>query len=68
MNRSLTTTSGQAHAQRYLRPLLERIEAGDMDPSFVVSHHLTLDGRRGRPRWFKHKQDKCTKILLTPWH
>jgi len=43
MNRSLTIKSGQAHVQRYMRPLLEGIERGEIDPSFVVSDLLPLD-------------------------
>ena len=38
MNKALTVKTGQTHVQRYLDPLLERIEAGDVDPSFVVTH------------------------------
>jgi threonine dehydrogenase-like Zn-dependent dehydrogenase len=37
MNRSLTTKSGQAHVRRYMRPLLERIQKGEIDPSFVIT-------------------------------
>jgi hypothetical protein len=43
MNRSLTIHSGQTPVHRYLRPLLERIERGDIDPTFVVTHRLGLD-------------------------
>ena len=43
MNRSLTIKTGQCHVHRYLRPLLERIENGDIDPSFVVTHRMSLD-------------------------
>jgi threonine dehydrogenase-like Zn-dependent dehydrogenase len=42
MNRSLTLKAGQAHVQRYLRPLLERIEKGEIDPSFVITHRMKL--------------------------
>jgi threonine dehydrogenase-like Zn-dependent dehydrogenase len=66
MNRSLTIKTGQAHVQRYLRPLLERIERGDIDPSFVISHHLPLEDAPRGYEMFKHKQDNCTKIVLTP--
>ena len=43
MNRSLTIKTGQCHVQRYMRPLLERIQRGDIDPSFVITHRLPLD-------------------------
>ena len=66
MNRSLTIKTGQAHVHRYLRPLLQRIENGDIDPSFVVSHHLPLDDAPNGYEMFKHKQDNCTKVVLKP--
>jgi threonine dehydrogenase-like Zn-dependent dehydrogenase len=66
MNRGLTIRTGQAHVHRYLRPLLERIRNGDIDPSFIVSHHLPLaDAPRGY-ELFKHKLDNCTKVVLRP--
>src|SRR6185312_15170400 len=43
MNRSLTIKTGQTHVQRYMRPLLERIQKGEIDPSFIVTHHLRLE-------------------------
>lgn len=64
MNRSLTLRTGQCHVQRYLRPLLERIERGDIDPSFVVSHHLDLDEAPRGYDMFLHKQDNAMKIVL----
>jgi threonine dehydrogenase-like Zn-dependent dehydrogenase len=66
MNRSLTIKTGQAHVHRYLRPLLQRIENGEIDPSFVVSHHLPLDDAPKGYEMFKHKQDNCTKVVLKP--
>jgi threonine dehydrogenase-like Zn-dependent dehydrogenase len=66
MNRSLTIKPGQCHAHRYLRPLLQRIEQGQIDPTFVISHHLPLEQAHEGYEMFKHKQDNCTKIVLTP--
>src|SRR5829696_5830456 len=68
MNRSLTIKTGQTHVHRYLRPLLERIQNGDIDPSFVVSHHLPLEDAPQGYEMFKHKQDNCTKVVLKPHH
>ena len=51
---------------RDLRPLLERFENGDIDPSFVVSHKLPLDEAPRGYDMFKHKQDDCTKVVLKP--
>jgi len=66
MNRSLTIRSGQCHVQRYLRPLLDRIRHGDIDPSFVVTHRMSLsDAPRGY-EIFKHRREECVKVVLTP--
>jgi threonine dehydrogenase-like Zn-dependent dehydrogenase len=64
MNRSLTIRSGQCHVQRYLRPLLERIQAGEIDPSFVVTHHLPLEDAAKGYEMFLTKQDDCEKVVL----
>jgi threonine dehydrogenase-like Zn-dependent dehydrogenase len=66
MNRSLTIRSGQCHVQRYMRPLLERIQAGELDPSFVITHRLPLDEAPRGYELFKHKQDDCVKVVLQP--
>jgi threonine dehydrogenase-like Zn-dependent dehydrogenase len=66
MNRSLTIKSGQCHVHRYMRPLLHRIEAGEIDPSFVVTHRLALDEVPDGYETFKHKRDECVKVVLKP--
>jgi threonine dehydrogenase-like Zn-dependent dehydrogenase len=66
MNRSLTIKTGQCHVQRYMRPLLERIENGDIDPSFVVTHHMELGQAPEGYETFKHKEDECVKVVLKP--
>jgi threonine dehydrogenase-like Zn-dependent dehydrogenase len=66
MNRGLTIKTGQTHVHRYLRPLLQRIENGEIDPSFVVSHHLPLEDAPKGYEIFKHKHDNCTKVVLKP--
>jgi threonine dehydrogenase-like Zn-dependent dehydrogenase len=66
MNRSITIKSGQTHVQRYLRPLLERIEKGEVDPSFVVTHHLPLEEAAKGYEMFCNKEDECIKVVLTP--
>ena len=65
MNRSLTLRTGQCHVQRYTRPLLDRIERGEIDPSFVISHRLPLEDAPRGYEMFKQKQDECTKVVLT---
>jgi threonine dehydrogenase-like Zn-dependent dehydrogenase len=66
MNRGLTVRTGQCHVQRYLRPLLERIENGEIDPSFVVTHTMSLDDAPKGYETFKNKQDDCVKVVLKP--
>src|SRR3982751_152062 len=66
MNRSLTMKTGQAHVQRYMRPLLEMIENGDIDPTFVVTHRMSLDDAPRAYDMFKNKQDNCIKVVLKP--
>jgi threonine dehydrogenase-like Zn-dependent dehydrogenase len=66
MNRSLTMRTGQCHVHRYMKPLLERIQKGDIDPSFVVSHRMKLDEAPQGFSMFLNKEDHCTKIVLTP--
>ncbi|PYC67917.1 glutathione-dependent formaldehyde dehydrogenase [Micromonospora arborensis] len=65
MNRSLIMRTGQCHVQRYTRPLLERIQRGEIDPSFVVSHRMPLRDAPKGYKIFQKKQDDCTKVLLT---
>jgi threonine dehydrogenase-like Zn-dependent dehydrogenase len=66
MNRSLTIKTGQCHVQRYLQPLLARIQAGEIDPSYVVTHRLSLSEAPEGYDMFKKKQDDCMKVVLTP--
>jgi threonine dehydrogenase-like Zn-dependent dehydrogenase len=66
MNRSITLRGAQCHVQRYLRPLLDRIRAGDIDPSFVISHRMSLADAPQGYEMFKHKEDECLKVVLTP--
>jgi threonine dehydrogenase-like Zn-dependent dehydrogenase len=66
MNRSLTLRTGQCHVQRYMRPLLERIERGEIDPTRIITHRLPLSEAPHGYDVFKHKQDQCEKVVLTP--
>jgi threonine dehydrogenase-like Zn-dependent dehydrogenase len=66
VNRSLTVRSGQTHVQRYLRPLLERVQNGEIDPSFVITHRLPIDEAPQGYRLFLNKQDECVKVVLKP--
>ncbi len=66
MNRSLTIKTGQAHVQRYMQPLLERIQRGEIDPSFIITHRMGLDEAPQGFSQFLHKEDECIKIVLKP--
>jgi threonine dehydrogenase-like Zn-dependent dehydrogenase len=66
MNRSLTMKTGQCHVQRYMQPLLERIEKGEIDPSFVITHQMSLEDAPEGYDIFTNKEDDCIKIVLKP--
>jgi threonine dehydrogenase-like Zn-dependent dehydrogenase len=66
MNRSLTIRTGQCHVHRYMRPLMERIQKGEIDPSFVITHRMRLDEAPEGYAIFKEKQDNCIKVVLKP--
>ncbi|HEU4814450.1 zinc-dependent alcohol dehydrogenase [Janthinobacterium sp.] len=66
MNRSLTIKTGQTHVQRYMQPLLERIQRGELDPGAIISHHLTLDEAPHGYEIFQKKQEQCIKVVLHP--
>jgi threonine dehydrogenase-like Zn-dependent dehydrogenase len=66
MNRSLTIKAGQAHVQRYMKPLLERVEKGEIDPSFVITHRLPLEEAPRGYDMFLNKEDNCVKVVLKP--
>jgi threonine dehydrogenase-like Zn-dependent dehydrogenase len=64
MNRSLTIRSGQCHVQKYMPMLLEKIQNGDIDPSFVISHRLPLADAAKGYEMFVNKVDNCEKVVL----
>jgi threonine dehydrogenase-like Zn-dependent dehydrogenase len=66
VNKGLTIKSGQTHVQRYLRPLLERIERREIDPSYIITHHLSLEEAPKGYDIFLNKEDECIKVVLTP--
>jgi len=66
VNRALTIKSGQTHVQRYLKPLLDRIEKGEIDPSFVITHRMSLADAPKGYETFLNKEDDCMKVVLTP--
>ena len=66
MNKALTIKTGQTHVQRYLQPLMQKIQAGEIDPSFVITHKLKLDDAPGAYKIFRDKLDGCIKVVLNP--
>jgi threonine dehydrogenase-like Zn-dependent dehydrogenase len=66
VNKALTLKTGQTHVQRYMKPLLERIEKGEIDPSFVITHWMSLNDAPEGYDIFTNKQDNCIKIVLKP--
>jgi threonine dehydrogenase-like Zn-dependent dehydrogenase len=64
MNRSLTIRSGQCHVHRYMKPLLERVQRGEIDPSFVITHRMPLDEAPRGYDMFLNKEDNCEKVVL----
>ncbi len=66
VNRALTIKSGQTHVQRYMKPLLERIQNGEIDPSFVITHRMPLEDAPKGYAMFREKQDSCIKVVLKP--
>ena len=64
VNRALTIRSGQCHVQRYLKPLLDRIVKEEIDPSFVITHRMSLADAPEGFDMFLHKRDNCEKVVL----
>ncbi|HKR85455.1 MAG TPA: zinc-dependent alcohol dehydrogenase [Terriglobales bacterium] len=58
---------GQTHMHRYMEPLLRRVQNGEIDPSFVITHRLGLDEAPGAYKTFRDKQEQCIKVVLDPW-
>jgi len=66
MNKGLTFKMGQTHMQRYMKPLLKKIEDGEIDPSFVITHRVPLAEAPAAYKTFRDKKDGCIKVVLKP--
>lgn len=66
MNKGLTIKTGQTHVQRYLAPLLERIEKGEINPALIITHTVSLDEGPEMYKTFRDKKDGCIKVVLKP--
>ena len=66
MNKGLTIRTGQTHVNRWTDDLLRRIEEGQIDPTFVITHRVGLEDGPAMYETFRDKRDGCVKVVLTP--
>ncbi len=64
--KGLTLKMGQTHVHKYVRPLLERIQNGEIDPSRIITHRLTLEDAPDAYKSFRDKEDSCIKVVMKP--
>ena len=67
MNKALTMKTGQTHVPRFHEELLRRVESGEIDPSFVITHTVPIDKGPEMYKTFRDKEDGCIKVVLKPW-
>jgi len=65
--KGITMKMGQTNMHNYMKPLLERVEKGQIDPSYIISHRITLDQAPEMYKVWRDKKDKVTKIVIDPW-
>jgi threonine dehydrogenase-like Zn-dependent dehydrogenase len=68
VNKALTVKSGQTHVQHYMKPLLARIESGEIDPSFIITHRVSLEEVPDAYMMFRNKEDDCVKVVVDVAH
>jgi threonine dehydrogenase-like Zn-dependent dehydrogenase len=66
VGKGLTMKTGQTHVQRYLEPLMELIESGKIDPSFLITHRIGLEEGPEAYKTFRDKKDGCIKVVIKP--
>jgi len=66
MNKGLTIRTGQTHTHRYIKPLMAKIESGEIDPSFIITHKIGLDEAPDAYKTFRNKEDGCIKVFIRP--
>jgi threonine dehydrogenase-like Zn-dependent dehydrogenase len=64
--KGLTLKMGQTHTHRYVKPLLERVQKGEIDPSFVITHRFNLADAPSAYELFLRHKDECVKVVLKP--
>jgi threonine dehydrogenase-like Zn-dependent dehydrogenase len=65
-NKGLTMKMGQTHMHKYMRPLLDLVSMGRIDPSFVITHKMPLEAAADGYFMFRDKEDECIKVILKP--
>ncbi len=65
--KGLTFKMGQTHVHNYTNPLLGRIQAGEIDPSFVITHRFRLEDAPAAYKLFSDKKDECIKVVMKPF-
>jgi threonine dehydrogenase-like Zn-dependent dehydrogenase len=65
--KGITMKMGQTNVHSYMRPLLERIERKQIDPSYIISHRITLDQVPEMYKIWRDKKERVTKIVIDPW-
>jgi threonine dehydrogenase-like Zn-dependent dehydrogenase len=65
--KGVTMKMGQTNMHNYMKPLLERIEKGQIDPSYIISHRITLDEAPEMYNIWRDKKENVTKIVIDPW-
>ena len=66
MNKGITVRTAQQHGQRYMPRMLEHVQQGELDPSFLVTHRLSLEDAPRGYEMFKNKEDGCVRAVFTP--
>ena len=65
--KGITMKMGQTNMHNYMKPLLGRIESGQIDPSYIISHRITLDEAPAMYEIWRDKKERVTKIVIDPW-
>jgi threonine dehydrogenase-like Zn-dependent dehydrogenase len=65
--KGITMKMGQTNMHNYMKPLLERIEKGQIDPTYIISHRVTLDEVPEMYKAWRDKEQRVTKIVIDPW-
>lgn len=65
--KGVTMKMGQTNMHKYLAPLLKRVEKGEIDPSFLITHRIGIEEAPAMYKTFRDKQDGCIKVVIDPW-